>query len=220
MDPTIPADQHHPFVDLDNHHDAEEALEAIRVAIGQSSDFGTEHLHDVGVGVGEGVGVGVEHHVNNAVASGSGIAAPHHDSSSLDQPLLKANEGILEHGHDTATPTLLSATQVQNVSFEKSLRKILDLAYENEVLLGGIKSADDMETIQMVIDDLKTTQAMARSLWNHVQGKTSDRESRPCCRKAARSIGVFADEISAGSDGQHRPILTGPIRRQSRLRRA
>jgi len=40
---------HHPFVDLDNHEsqtDAE-ALEAIRVAIGQSADFGAQPLSDV-----------------------------------------------------------------------------------------------------------------------------------------------------------------------------
>jgi hypothetical protein len=46
---TMDQQNHHPFVDLDNHEsqtDAE-ALEAIRVAIGQSADFNDQPLSDV-----------------------------------------------------------------------------------------------------------------------------------------------------------------------------
>lgn len=174
----IPPDQHHPFPDLDVHHDshtdAEEALEAIRVAIGQSNDFDSESLHD-----------DVNHHVDNLDAS-TGIltndshSAPattsllpqlvkhdNHDSSAIDPTLANQTESV-------NTPTLISGVQIQSAVFEKGLKAIIDLGFSNEVLLDSIKNQEHVDTVKTIVEDVKKKSEIAKTLLTQVQTHESD----------------------------------------------
>lgn len=167
MDP-LPSDSHHPFVDLDVHHDphtdAEEALEAIRVAIGQSTDFDADPLPDVSA-------------PTDAQPEAGGSTIVDHHAATLDSESQDKHDAT----HDVPVPTLISASQIQSAALsvivDRGLRTIVDLAFSNEVMLDGIKdSSQHGDTIKQVIGDMRKTNDLAESLIAQIQDRTTDGE--------------------------------------------
>ena len=192
----IPTDQHHPFPDLDVHHDVhtddEEALEAIRVAIGQTNDFDADPLHDVG-----------HHHVDTHThthahnldsipqiqtvndqqqhphSTATDVTSLHqqltntngHDTSALDPTL--ANQTQIQTSQ-IPSPTSISAIQIQSGVFEKGLKAIIDLGFSNEVLLDSIKNPEHVDTVKTIVEDVKKKSEIAKSLLTQVQNHAAD----------------------------------------------
>ena len=177
---TLPTDQHHPFADLDVHHDshtdAEEALEAIRVAIGQTNDFDTDHhLHDHHV----------ETHSHELDTTLHLNDEQHHQATaqdtdtSLHQQLGNGQESnsidpTLANQTEEPTPTLSSAVQIQSAVFEKGLKAIIDLGFSNEVLLDSIKNQEHADTVKTIVEDVKRKSEIAKELLSEVQSHASD----------------------------------------------
>lgn len=237
----IPTDQHqhHPFPDLDVHHDVhtddEEALEAIRVAIGQTNDFDTDPLHDVG-----------HHHVDtHAHAHAHNLDSIPQMQTVNDQqhPHPTTNNGTSLHpqltsGHDSnvsalhptlanqtqtqiqtqttelPSPTSVSAIQIQSGLFEKGLKAIIDLGFSNEVLLDSIKNPEHVDTVKTIVEDVKKKSDIAKSLLTQVQNHAAD------CRFPAllRSTQSISKTDCRRSHEQYRPFTSRPICLEERLR--
>lgn len=178
---SLPSDAHHPFVDLDVHHDthtdAEEALEAIRVAIGQSTDFDSDPLHDVSVGV----GVEVSDPAGSGTLSTAGGSGSHH-TATLGSQHLKPDIGSTSGTHDIPVPTLISATQLQSGVLggvlEKGLKAIVEMGYSNELLLDRIDSPEYANVVGLVALDIKKQNEIANTLLAQAQTSSNDRKSR------------------------------------------
>lgn len=196
---SLPADQqHHPFVDLDVdvHHDgptdAEEALEAIRVAIGQSTDYDplTDVTHD--------------DHANAHESHGHGPTSIHEQQQQQQD----------QSGPDDAAPPVThqhasTSSGVSVATVHKALSAIMLVGSANQAVLSTIDSSEHSATIRSVIEGFTQIDRLVKDLQTQLQDHPSD------CKFLSCPVGRSADYCH--SPAQHRSLAAIGICPKSRV---